>query len=149
MAASAVLLPLVENAVVRACSYLGGQALTVSRSESVTRRIGDTITPMVEQYLGEDWAFFFRHIWGREGAIRHAYCHGYIHDERVSSRDADLCVYALLSLAYNMITKYLHDNLVRKIAYGLWQSRGCPEGDSTTDWYEAERRLIQTMITAP
>ena len=30
---------------------------------------------------------------------------------------------------------------IQKIAYALWQQRGCPEGSATADWLEAERQL--------
>ena len=141
LVSSAVLLPLVENAVVRSCAAMGEQALTVSRSESFVRRTGDAILPIVERCLGVDWQFFFRHLWAREGAVRHAYCHGYITDEQVASREPDLCVYALLSLAYNVTARQAHDQRVRETAFHLWQSRGSPEGDAWADWFEAERKL--------
>jgi Protein of unknown function (DUF2934) len=28
-----------------------------------------------------------------------------------------------------------------KLAYGLWQERGCPYGSPEMDWFEAERKL--------
>jgi hypothetical protein len=31
-----------------------------------------------------------------------------------------------------------------KLAYGLWQERGCLEGSPEVDWIEAERRLRQS-----
>lgn len=31
---------------------------------------------------------------------------------------------------------------ISKLAYALWQQRGCPEGTSEQDWIEAER-LVQ------
>jgi hypothetical protein len=30
---------------------------------------------------------------------------------------------------------------IAKLAYQLWQARGCPEGSSEDDWLEAERQL--------
>ena len=30
---------------------------------------------------------------------------------------------------------------IARLAYALWQQRGCPEGSSETDWTEAERQL--------
>jgi hypothetical protein len=31
-----------------------------------------------------------------------------------------------------------------KLAYGLWQERGCPEGSPELDWLEAERTLRES-----
>ncbi|MBV8812390.1 MAG: DUF2934 domain-containing protein [Acidobacteriaceae bacterium] len=33
-----------------------------------------------------------------------------------------------------------HENIAQR-AYFLWQQRGCPEGESEKDWFEAERQL--------
>jgi hypothetical protein len=30
-----------------------------------------------------------------------------------------------------------------KLAYGLWQERGCPHGSPEIDWLEAERNLSE------
>ena len=30
---------------------------------------------------------------------------------------------------------------IASIAYGLWQSRGCPEGSPEEDWFRAEEQL--------
>jgi hypothetical protein len=30
---------------------------------------------------------------------------------------------------------------IAKLAYQLWQARGCPEGSGEDDWFEAERQL--------
>jgi hypothetical protein len=30
---------------------------------------------------------------------------------------------------------------IRYLAHRLWVERGCPEGSSESDWFEAERRL--------
>jgi Protein of unknown function (DUF2934) len=30
---------------------------------------------------------------------------------------------------------------IQRLAYELWQQRGCPEGSATEDWLEAERQL--------
>jgi hypothetical protein len=41
---------------------------------------------------------------------------------------------------------------VAKLAYGLWLSRGCPDGSPEDDWYEAERILrdnAASMSTPP
>ena len=37
----------------------------------------------------------------------------------------------------------MQENLA-KLAYGLWQERGCPHGSPEVDWLEAERRLRQS-----
>jgi Protein of unknown function (DUF2934) len=34
-----------------------------------------------------------------------------------------------------------------KLAYGLWQERGCPYGSPETDWLEAERKLSDLSET--
>jgi Protein of unknown function (DUF2934) len=31
-----------------------------------------------------------------------------------------------------------------KLAYGLWQARGCPYGSPEVDWLEAERQLHES-----
>ena len=33
-----------------------------------------------------------------------------------------------------------HD--IARVAYQLWQARGCPEGSPDQDWFEAERTLV-------
>lgn len=33
-----------------------------------------------------------------------------------------------------------HEAIARR-AYALWQERGCPEGESTADWFAAEAEL--------
>jgi hypothetical protein len=30
---------------------------------------------------------------------------------------------------------------IAKLAYAVWQQRGCPEGSPEFDWFEAERNL--------
>jgi Protein of unknown function (DUF2934) len=37
----------------------------------------------------------------------------------------------------------MQENLA-KLAYGLWQERGCPQGSPAVDWAEAERKLRQS-----
>jgi len=38
---------------------------------------------------------------------------------------------------------------IAALAYQLWQDRGCPQGSSDEDWYEAERKLqLQTETRA-
>jgi hypothetical protein len=34
---------------------------------------------------------------------------------------------------------------IAALAYELWQQRGCPEGSSEDDWYEAERKIQSQM----
>jgi hypothetical protein len=33
---------------------------------------------------------------------------------------------------------------IAKLAYALWQQRGCPQGSAIEDWLEAERSLLQS-----
>ena len=33
-----------------------------------------------------------------------------------------------------------HEEIAR-LAYLLWQGRGCPDGEAEQDWFEAERQL--------
>jgi Protein of unknown function (DUF2934) len=33
---------------------------------------------------------------------------------------------------------------IAKLAYALWQHRGCPYGTPDFDWFEAERKLRQS-----
>jgi hypothetical protein len=37
----------------------------------------------------------------------------------------------------------MQENL-EKLAYGLWQERGCPYGSPEMDWLEAERKLRES-----
>ena len=37
----------------------------------------------------------------------------------------------------------MQENL-EKLAYGLWQERGCPNGSPEIDWLEAERKLRES-----
>ena len=37
----------------------------------------------------------------------------------------------------------MQENL-EKLAYGLWQQRGCPYGTPEFDWFEAERKLRES-----
>jgi hypothetical protein len=140
--AAFILMPLVENAIVRCCAYLGGDVLALSRSESTSRRTGEAIVQLVEMAFGENWSFFVRHLWAREGAIRHSYCHGFITDVQVNEPAVDLAIYTLIALAYNLITKLVQDDKVRQLAHSLWDKRGRPIGDDWADWFEAERKLV-------
>jgi len=36
---------------------------------------------------------------------------------------------------------------IERRAYQLWQERGCPEGSSETDWYQAELQLSSDAST--
>ncbi|NRA36889.1 MAG: DUF2934 domain-containing protein [Planctomycetes bacterium] len=84
----------------------------------------------------------FSHIWATEGAIRHSICHGFVDDDEISSSTlSDISVVCLISLAYNVITKLVHDHKVEESAYFLWEKRGKPFGDELTDWYEAEKNI--------
>jgi hypothetical protein len=38
----------------------------------------------------------------------------------------------------------MQENL-EKLAYGLWQERGCPYGSPELDWLEAERKLRESF----
>jgi hypothetical protein len=42
----------------------------------------------------------------------------------------------------------MHEDLAR-LAYGLWQERGCPEGSPEFDWFEAERKLRESSEQVP
>jgi len=33
---------------------------------------------------------------------------------------------------------------IARLAYALWQERGCPEGSPGEDWYRAEREIAST-----
>jgi Protein of unknown function (DUF2934) len=38
---------------------------------------------------------------------------------------------------------------IARLAYALWQQRGCPEGTSEQDWAEAEQQVRETpTVTA-
>jgi hypothetical protein len=43
---------------------------------------------------------------------------------------------------------YIDESLVRAKAYELWLQRGCPQGSSEDDWYQAEQ-LLRTEPQAP
>jgi hypothetical protein len=36
----------------------------------------------------------------------------------------------------------ISDNTIAKRAYGLWEARGCPQGDGSEDWQLAKRQLL-------
>ena len=40
-----------------------------------------------------------------------------------------------------------HDEIA-KLAYALWEARGCGDGFADQDWLEAERRLQETQLSA-
>jgi len=37
----------------------------------------------------------------------------------------------------------MHEDIA-KLAFGLWQERGCPEGSADGEWLEAERNLRES-----
>ena len=45
----------------------------------------------------------------------------------------------------------LSDNATRseiaRLAYALWEERGCPTGSAESDWLEAERRFMERLKT--
>ena len=136
-----ILIPIAENAFTRACSILGENSIVLSRTENASRKTGDSIVKSLLQALGEDWAFIFEHIWAREGAIRHSYCHGFINDERTNIYISDITVFCLIGLAYETISKSVLDLQIRESAYAIWEKRGRPIGDELAHWLEAERQI--------
>ena len=42
----------------------------------------------------------------------------------------------------------MHEDIA-KLAYALWQQRGCPEGSPDFDWLEAERKLRESSEQVP
>lgn len=38
--------------------------------------------------------------------------------------------------------------LVAKLAYKLWQERGCPIGSPEVDWFAAERSVYSALVTS-
>jgi hypothetical protein len=40
------------------------------------------------------------------------------------------------------------DEMIRRLAYDLWQARGCPIGSAEVDWFAAERQLENTSQLA-
>jgi hypothetical protein len=42
-----------------------------------------------------------------------------------------------------MEESYVTDERVAVAAYYKWQNRGCPHGDSLTDWVDAHKEWIQ------
>lgn len=42
----------------------------------------------------------------------------------------------------------LHERVAR-LAYDLYQERGCEEGHECEDWLEAERRVLSELESAP
>lgn len=44
------------------------------------------------------------------------------------------------SSAYTAEQQFAHDDIAR-LAYALWQARGCPVGNSEEDWLRAEQEL--------
>lgn len=39
----------------------------------------------------------------------------------------------------------LADDDIARLAYALWQHRGCPNGSAENDWFEAERTLREPV----
>jgi Protein of unknown function (DUF2934) len=37
---------------------------------------------------------------------------------------------------------------IARLAYALWQYRGCPEGSADEDWLEAERQILRPHAKA-
>jgi hypothetical protein len=37
---------------------------------------------------------------------------------------------------------------IEKLAYALWEKRGCPAGTAEADWLEAEQKLSERSATA-
>jgi hypothetical protein len=37
---------------------------------------------------------------------------------------------------------------IEKLAYALWEKRGCPAGTAEADWFEAERKLSEHSAAA-
>lgn len=35
---------------------------------------------------------------------------------------------------------------IEKLAYALWENRGCPEGTPEADWFEAEQSLSKRSV---
>lgn len=54
-----------------------------------------------------------------------------------------MCEKCCLKLKHEVINKSQIMS-VKEIAYSLWQQRGCPEGSSEQDWYEAEKLLANS-----
>jgi hypothetical protein len=40
-----------------------------------------------------------------------------------------------------------HEDIAR-LAYAIWQDRGCPQGTDVEDWLEAERQLSQRRVAS-
>lgn len=40
------------------------------------------------------------------------------------------------------------DETIQRLAYELWQARGCPFGSAEVDWFAAERQLGNTSQVA-
>ncbi len=142
--ANFMLVPLMENAFMRACSLLGDSSLVISRTESTSRKTGESIAASIETFLGADWAFIYMHLWGKEGASRHAYCHGYIVDNMVTNIESDVSIYCLIVLAYSVIIKQ-HDIAVQSKAYEIWEQKGKVRGNDWSNWFEAESLLFPEL----
>lgn len=39
-------------------------------------------------------------------------------------------------------TQQISDEAIAQRAYEIWESRGCPSGDGSTDWETAKRQLV-------
>ena len=37
-------------------------------------------------------------------------------------------------------------NDIARLAYALWQQRGCPEGSAESDWLEAEQKMRESSV---
>jgi hypothetical protein len=48
------------------------------------------------------------------------------------------------SASHSQISEATMQEDVAKLAYVLWQQRGCPYGSPDQDWFEAERKLRES-----
>jgi hypothetical protein len=55
---------------------------------------------------------------------------------------------ALESQRKNSVTAAPEPDHVTKLAYTLWESRGCPIGSPEEDWFKAEQQLASTAGSA-
>jgi hypothetical protein len=46
-----------------------------------------------------------------------------------------------MSHDHNPNSTSINDEMIAQRAYHIWQSRGCPQGDGTTDWEIARQQL--------
>jgi hypothetical protein len=57
---------------------------------------------------------------------------------------------SIVELPHDELEQVIPDDgeTIRRIAYELWRSRGCPIGTAAIDWYAAEQQIKDRQASA-